>query len=97
MLNERLAALNGIVMVVAAVVAGGTLVAEPEAAGFATPPTVSRAGEQLKIDFAVDRETDVAVYIEGADGRVLRHLAAGAIGSSAPAPLKPGSLEQSIL
>ena len=38
----------------------------------------------------------MAVYIEDAAGKVLRHLAAGALGNCAPAPLKPGSLKQSI-
>jgi len=97
MLTERFTALNGIVMVAAAVVARGTLAGEPKAAGLANAPMVSRAGDQFKIDFAADRETDVAVYIEDADGKVLRHLAAGALGNNAPPPLKPGSLKQSIL
>ncbi len=58
--------------------------------------TATKAGDTVKIEFAVDRETDVAVYILNAKGEVVRHLAAGMLGKNAPTPFKPGSLAQSI-
>jgi hypothetical protein len=93
---QHIAVLNGILTVAAAMAAGGALAGQPQAPGFAKRPTVSRAGDQVRIEFVADCETDVAVYIEDASGKVIRHLAAGALGKNAPAPLKPGSLAQSI-
>ena len=63
---------------------------------FTRKPTATRDGAATKIEFAVDRETDVAVYIEDAQGRIVRHLVAGVLGGKVPAPLKPNSLAQSI-
>jgi len=65
------------------------------APGFTAKPVASKAGDRVKIDFAVSRETDVAVFIEDAKGQVVRHLAAGVLGAKAPAPFKPG-LAQSL-
>ncbi|HOX07953.1 MAG TPA: hypothetical protein PK280_16255 [Planctomycetota bacterium] len=62
---------------------------------FTAKPTAAKAGEVVKIDFAVSRETDVAVFIEDGAGKVVRHLAAGVLGPKAPAPFKPG-LAQSL-
>ncbi len=63
---------------------------------FTKEPTAARVGGGVRIEFTVSRETDVAVYIEEAKGRIVRHLAAGVLGKNAPAPLKPNSLSQSI-
>jgi len=63
---------------------------------FSRAPAVTRTGDKICIDFAVDREADVAVYIENADGGIVRHLAAGVLGKNPPEPLKAGSLDQSI-
>lgn len=63
---------------------------------FTAKPTAARVGHAVKVDFAVNREADVAVFIEDAQGKVVRHLAAGVLGKNPPAPLKPESLEQSI-
>lgn len=62
---------------------------------FTAKPTISRDGERAVVQFEVDRETDVAVYVQNDKGEVVRHLAAGVLGENAPAPLKPG-LRQSI-
>ncbi|MHC4914039.1 MAG: NHL repeat-containing protein [Planctomycetota bacterium] len=62
---------------------------------FTKKPVATKSGAGAKIEFAVDRETDVAVYVEAADGRVIRHLVAGVLGKNAPPPLKPG-LSQSV-
>mgnify|MGYP001022590826 CR=1 FL=1 len=79
------------------------LIAGPVSAGepakppaFTKKPTTAKAGEKTVITFAVDRETDVAVYIEDAKGKVVRHLVAGSIGKNAPEPLKSGALEQAV-
>jgi len=73
------------------------LAAEPPAPpAFTKKPAASRQGDKVKISFAVDRETDVAVYVEDAKGAIVRHLAAGVLGKNPPEPLKANSLEQSV-
>ena len=42
-------------------------------------PTAERKGDQVRIEFSVDRETDVAVFVENADGEIVRHLVAGVL------------------
>ena len=44
---------------------------------FTEKPTVSHDGDQVKISFACKGRCDVAVAIENARGRIVRHLAAG--------------------
>jgi len=68
----------------------------PAPPAFTKKPSAARAGDKVRIDFAVDRETDVAVFIEDAKGKVVRHLVAGVLGKNPPAPLKAGALEQSV-
>ncbi|MHC4916163.1 MAG: hypothetical protein ACYTGB_11805 [Planctomycetota bacterium] len=68
---------------------------EPAPVRFAKPPAAKKANGKTTISFAVSAETDVAVYVLNAKGEVVRHLAAGVLGKSPPAPLKPG-LAQSI-
>lgn len=70
--------------------------AAADAPAFTRPPAATRDGDAVRIDFTVDRETDVSVFIESADGRVVRHLVAGVLGKNPPPPLKPDSLQQSI-
>lgn len=62
-----------------------------------TPMAVKAVDGKVKIEFAVDRETDVTVFIETADGGIVRHLVAGVLGRNPPEPLKAGALEQSLL
>jgi DNA-binding beta-propeller fold protein YncE len=62
---------------------------------FTTRPSATRAGGRVKITFALNAETDVAVYVQDAAGKVIRHLVAGRLGKNPPKPLKPG-LSQSI-
>ena len=73
-----------------------TRAAEP-AVAFTRGPAVEACEGGVRIAFALSRPTDVAVYIEDAAGKVVRHLAAGVLGPNAPAPFRPGSLEQSLL
>jgi len=64
--------------------------------GFARKPTAVKVGDTVTVTFAVNRATDVAVTVEDAQGRIVRHLAAGVLGANVPAPLKPNTLEQTI-
>ena len=68
-----------------------------DAPTFTTPPKAVRHGDAVRIEFAVNQATDVAVFVEDAKGGVVRHLVAGALGETAPKPLQPRSLAQSIL
>ena len=69
------------------------LAQEPQ---FTVKPAATRISDKVRIDFAVDRETDVAVFIEDGSGKVVRHLVAGVLGKNPPEPLKAGSLSQSV-
>jgi hypothetical protein len=70
--------------------------AESAPPAFAKKPTATRDGDKVKVEFAADRETDVAVYVENAKGEIIRHLVAGVLGKNPPEPLKAGSLAQSV-
>ncbi len=63
--------------------------------GFTAGPTAERRGDGARLRFTVSAPTDVEVAVLDADGRVVRHLAAGVLGGEnpPPAPLAPG-LEQ---
>jgi sugar lactone lactonase YvrE len=94
----RKAALLLVVLSLSAVVTCG------EEVKFASKPTAKKNGGEVEISFSVTGPTDVSVAILDAEGKVVRHLAAGAIGApstgsgqgKAPAPLKPG-LSQTLL
>jgi hypothetical protein len=83
-------------------VCGQLRVAEAAPPSFTKKPVMTKAGDpstgsgpgRAKIQFAADRETDVAVYVEDAQGKIVRHLAAGVLGTNAPPPLESGSLAQ---
>lgn len=62
---------------------------------FTDKPTVQRDGNKTVVSFSVSAEIDVAVYIDDAQGHVVRHLAAGLLGKNPPEPLQPG-LAQAI-
>ena len=59
---------------------------------FKAAPTAARQGDQVKVTFALEAPADIEVAILNAKGKVVRHLAAGVIGTGAkpPAPLRPG-------
>ncbi len=65
-------------------------------ATFSKKPRAVKEGDQVKITFGVKASTDVEVAILDGKGVVVRHLAAGLLGEKAPAPLKKGSLAQSL-
>lgn len=64
---------------------------------FAQAPTVKKVGpDRYKISFAAKGKCDVAVAVEDASGRIVRHLVYGVLGENAPAPLKKDLLAQTI-
>lgn len=63
---------------------------------FTTKPMAKQVGEKVEISFAVSALTDVEVAILDAKGNVVRHLAAGLLGTNTPAPLTANSLFQSL-
>ncbi len=67
------------------------------AAAFVERPVATAVTGGVRIRFRVNEPTDVAVFIETADGRIVRHLTAGVLGENAPALLQSNSLAQSIL
>jgi hypothetical protein len=71
--------------------------AGPAASKVGGPSTGSGQGK-VKIAFVLSAPADVAVAVLGADGKVVRHLAAGVLGAKTPppSPLQVG-LSQSIL
>jgi hypothetical protein len=76
--------------------AAGEATTPPAPPKFKAGPAAKKDGDEVKITFELDRETDVAVYVLDAKGKVVRHLAAGLLGDKAPKPLKAGSLKQSV-
>ena len=68
--------------------------AEP-APAFTSKPSAMKSGETIAIKFAVNRETDVAISVENAAGRIVRHLGGGMLGKNPPEPFKPG-LSQAV-
>jgi len=53
---------------------------------FSSKPSASKAGEAVKVAFAVSAPTDVEVAVLSGDGKVVRHLAAGVLGAKNPPP-----------
>src|SRR5262249_33185862 len=51
---------------------------------------------KVRIEFTVDRPTDVTVYVEDGQGNIIRHLAAGVLGKNPPEPLQANTLAQSL-
>lgn len=73
-----------------------TLSAAQAQPAFVKKPTAVRVGDATKIDFIVNRATDVAVTIEDAKGKIVRHLAGGVLGKNPPEPLQADTLAQSV-
>lgn len=81
--------------VLVTLVCGGVVALAGEVT-FTAKPTARKVGDKVRIEFAVDRETDVAVFIEDDKGKIVRHLASGMLGPNPPAPLAKDSLKQSL-
>jgi hypothetical protein len=60
-------------------------------------PSVSQTDDTVTIVFTPRAHCDVTVAVEDARGRIVRHLAAGVLGPSAPPPLIPDQLRQKIV
>ncbi len=67
-------------------------------AGLVGKPVVGREGGGVTIGFAVSGTTDVEVAVLGAEGKVVRHLAAGVLGGekAPPEPLVAGLAQKVI-
>lgn len=59
--------------------------------------SVTKVGAEYQIKFKLSKFSDVAIFVEDNNGKVIRHLAAGVLGSNAPLPFAKDSLEQTIL
>ncbi|KPJ69712.1 MAG: hypothetical protein AMS14_11310, partial [Planctomycetes bacterium DG_20] len=75
---------------------GSATAGEVPMPAFAKKATAARTADGVRIDFAVSTPTDVAVYVEDGQGKIVRHLAAGVLGPNAPEPLAKDSLAQSL-
>ena len=64
---------------------------------FTSKPAVSKDGGGVKIVFTASAPTDAEVAVLGADGKVVRHLAAGELGTNAPEPFVKGALRQELV
>ena len=87
---------------VSAMVAAGLLTSSvlPIAGGAVTltrGPEVARDGNTVVVTFAANEAADVEVAVVAADGRVVRHLAAGMLGPKAPPPLAKDALAQRLI
>ncbi len=87
----------GCAVVLAAAPSLATQAAERPAARFAQGPTVRQQQGRTVIEFAAAAPTDCAVVIRDAEGRLVRHLAAGMLGPNAPPPLERGTLVQRLV
>ncbi|MBL8027381.1 MAG: hypothetical protein JNL74_13255, partial [Fibrobacteres bacterium] len=64
---------------------------------FVSPPAMSKDGSAWKVTFELNRTSDVEVSIVNpVDSTVVRHLAAGMLGTNPPPPLTAGSAAQTI-
>jgi hypothetical protein len=64
---------------------------------FVNEPTIVQNGSTWTVAFEVDEATDVAVSIVNtADSTIVRHLAAGMLGSDPPVPLTANALAQTL-
>jgi hypothetical protein len=64
---------------------------------FAEKPAVAREGDKVTIAFASKAYCDATVAIEDGDGKIVRFLASGVLGTNAPPPFQKGSLKQTIV
>lgn len=64
---------------------------------FTKKPEIKEESNQTIISFTVKDFCDVTVVIEDSEGKIIRHLGSGVLGSKAPMPFKKDSLEQIII
>ena len=63
---------------------------------FAQKPVVMREGDKITIAFETTALCDVAVAVEHASGRTVRHVVSGVLGANAPEPLQKNSKKQVV-
>ncbi len=68
-----------------------------EVFGFAQKPQVTRDGDKVTITFETKGFCDVAIAVENADGKMLRHVVSGVLGPNAPTPLQKNSKKQTVV
>jgi hypothetical protein len=66
------------------------------AVSFKRKPKVAGSGKDTRVSFEVSVATDVAVAVLNSKGKIVRHLAAGMLGSNPPPPFKKDSLSQEL-
>jgi DNA-binding beta-propeller fold protein YncE len=88
MLNVKLCVLT---LACAALARGGEV-------SFSAKPAAAKDGDKVKISFTLSAPADVEVAVLGADGKVVRSLAAGVLGGPKPPPepLKPGLAQELV-
>lgn len=64
---------------------------------FSKKPSLKQEKNQSIISFATKDMCDVTIAIENSDGKIVRHLASGVLGSNAPEPFQKDTLEQNII
>ena len=64
---------------------------------FAKKPAITRDGDTVTIRFTSKAYCDATVAVEDADGKIIRHLASGVLGPTAPPPFKKNSKEQVLV
>jgi hypothetical protein len=67
-----------------------------EKPAFASPPAAVTAGGKATISFSVTAPCAAAVWIEDAEGKVVRRLAAGMLGPKAPSPFRKGLVQKIV-
>lgn len=89
-MNERLIWITLLTAISTAGYAGG-----PDSKGFAVKPSAKQSGDKTVISFAVSAPTDVEVAIL-AGSNVVRHLAAGVLGTTNTCPPLKDGLSQTL-
>jgi len=67
-----------------------------EVFAFAQKPSIKKEGDRWVIAFATTVACDATVAVVGPDGKIVRHLASGVLGTNAPWPYQQNSLSQKI-
>ena len=71
--------------------------AKPEDVFFKTPPYFSKKNDRYIVNFELSKSTDVEIAIINKEGKIVRHLGAGMLGSNAPFPFLKNSLSQNLV
>jgi hypothetical protein len=55
---------------------------------FSIKPIITRQGDKVEIKFESKGYCDVTIVVENEEGKIIRHLASGVLGSNAPLPFQ---------